>query len=74
VHHSTFRDLMLPSGQSLPRACFLPLVVGNDIIGAIGVGGAQTLNGVPGGERAGRAIQHTTLPQLLAASTMACSR
>jgi uncharacterized protein GlcG (DUF336 family) len=29
----------------------LPLVVGSDIIGAIGVGGAQTLNGVPGGER-----------------------
>jgi uncharacterized protein GlcG (DUF336 family) len=29
----------------------LPLMVGNDVIGAIGVGGASTLNGVPGGER-----------------------
>jgi uncharacterized protein GlcG (DUF336 family) len=29
----------------------LPLMVGSDVIGAIGVGGAQTLNGVPGGER-----------------------
>jgi uncharacterized protein GlcG (DUF336 family) len=29
----------------------LPLMVGNEVIGAIGVGGAQTLNGVPGGER-----------------------
>jgi uncharacterized protein GlcG (DUF336 family) len=29
----------------------LVMKVGNDIIGAIGVGGASTLNGVPGGER-----------------------
>lgn len=29
----------------------LPLMVGNEVVGAIGVGGAQTLNGVPGGER-----------------------
>ena len=29
----------------------LPIMVGNELIGAIGVGGAQTLKGVPGGER-----------------------
>ncbi|MEA2904088.1 MAG: hypothetical protein QOI12_1475 [Alphaproteobacteria bacterium] len=29
----------------------LPLMAGNDVIGAIGVGGASTLNGVSGGER-----------------------
>jgi uncharacterized protein GlcG (DUF336 family) len=29
----------------------LPLMVGDEVIGAIGVGGGQTLNGVPGGER-----------------------
>jgi uncharacterized protein GlcG (DUF336 family) len=29
----------------------LPLMVGSDVVGAIGVGGGQTLNGVPGGER-----------------------
>jgi uncharacterized protein GlcG (DUF336 family) len=29
----------------------VPLIVGNEVIGAIGVGGGQTLNGVPGGER-----------------------
>jgi uncharacterized protein GlcG (DUF336 family) len=29
----------------------LPLMAGNEVIGAIGVGGGQTLNGVPGGER-----------------------
>jgi len=29
----------------------LPLIAGGDVIGAIGVGGGQTLNGVPGGER-----------------------
>ena len=29
----------------------VPLMVGNEVIGAIGVGGGQTLNGVPGGER-----------------------
>ncbi len=29
----------------------LPIMVGNELIGAIGVGGAQTANGVPGGER-----------------------
>ena len=29
----------------------VPLMVGNDVIGAIGVGGSPTLNGVAGGER-----------------------
>jgi uncharacterized protein GlcG (DUF336 family) len=29
----------------------LPIMAGSDVIGAIGVGGASTLNGVPGGER-----------------------
>jgi uncharacterized protein GlcG (DUF336 family) len=29
----------------------LPLMAGDEVIGAIGVGGGQTLNGVPGGER-----------------------
>jgi uncharacterized protein GlcG (DUF336 family) len=29
----------------------LPLMAGTEVIGAIGVGGGQTLNGVPGGER-----------------------
>jgi uncharacterized protein GlcG (DUF336 family) len=34
-----------------PRPGGLPLVVGNDVIGAIGVSGASSLNGVPGGVR-----------------------
>jgi uncharacterized protein GlcG (DUF336 family) len=34
-----------------PRPGGLPLMVGNDVIGAIGVSGASRLNGVPGGVR-----------------------
>jgi len=34
-----------------PRPGGLPLMVGNDMIGAIGVSGASGLNGVPGGVR-----------------------
>jgi uncharacterized protein GlcG (DUF336 family) len=34
-----------------PRPGGLPLVVGNDMIGAIGFSGASRLNGVPGGVR-----------------------
>ena len=34
-----------------PRPGGLPLMVGNDVIGAIGYGGAATLNGVQGGLR-----------------------
>ena len=34
-----------------PRPGGIPLVVGNEVIGAIGVSGASRLNGVPGGVR-----------------------
>jgi uncharacterized protein GlcG (DUF336 family) len=34
-----------------PRPGGLPLMVGNDVIGAIGASGASRLNGVPGGMR-----------------------
>src|SRR5262249_53791597 len=34
-----------------PRPGGLPLMAGNDVIGAIGVSGASGLNGVPGGVR-----------------------
>lgn len=34
-----------------PRPGGLPMMVGNDMIGAIGVSGASRLNGVPGGVR-----------------------
>jgi uncharacterized protein GlcG (DUF336 family) len=40
-----------------PRPGALPLKVGNDVIGAIGFGGAGTLNGVPGGIRDERCSQ-----------------
>jgi uncharacterized protein GlcG (DUF336 family) len=34
-----------------PRPGGIPLMVGGDVIGAIGVSGASRLNGVPGGAR-----------------------